>query len=93
MAKEHKLMDKDELSCFVAKEIATALPMEFITEAIKLSIEGYIKNFRIDDYLISKLLQEVVLEKTKELVRTTYSKIIEDRAAELAAQAIANMRR
>lgn len=84
-----KRMDRDELSRFVSVKIAEALPVGFVEECICDAIERHLTDFRIEEFEIRAAMKEVVLAKTKELLKTRYMTQIEVKADELAQKALA----
>jgi len=85
-----ELTDRDDVADFVSREIAKILPAAFIQQAIVKSIEAHITDFRVQDWTVEAALKEVVMEKTKELLRTRFATQIEEMAEKLAQKAIAN---
>ena len=83
-------MTSDELSWHVAKVIAEALPPEFVTACIEDAIKKCLTDFKVESYQLGQILQPVLVERTKELLRTKYIRELDTRAEELALRAMSS---
>jgi hypothetical protein len=83
-----KRLSRDEVSAHVIKLVAEALPKGFLEECVEASLRKAIGDFKVESYEITKILNSVILERTKVLIATKYQAQIEARAEELAQRAM-----
>ena len=77
----------------VVEAIRNQLPPELIDSIVKKSLSECFRHFSFKGDLIEKLVLEAVIERAKEMIRTTYKDDVEKQATLLSARVVESLPR
>ena len=86
------LKTREDVSKYVAKKIAEAIPEDFVVACVEEAIRTNIAQFKVDDWAFKETIKGIVNERAKELLKTKYATQVELHASALCEAALAKVR-